>query len=104
MNHEAIEHEALSRAVKGQKLTNYPAIIDGFAAKGIALEAIKPRENIFTFHAWKALGRSVRKGEHGVKITTVIDCDKTLGDGLRVPVKKAKNVTVFHISQTDPVN
>jgi len=49
--------ESLKRAVTGQSLTNFPAIFQGFAAKGIAEDEIKPRENVFTFDAWKALGR-----------------------------------------------
>jgi len=32
--------------------------IQGFAAKGIPESEIKPRENVFTFNAWKALGSS----------------------------------------------
>ncbi len=66
--------EALTRAVSGQSLTNFPAIFQGFAAKGIPESEIKPRENVFTFDAWKALGRVVRRGEHGVKVVTFIDC------------------------------
>ena len=58
-----------SRAVHGQSLSNFPAIFQGFAAKGIPESEIKPRENVFTFNAWKALGRVVRRGEHGVKVT-----------------------------------
>src|ERR1700691_5587770 len=66
--------EALTRAVSGQSLTNCPAIFQGFAAKGIPESEIKPRENVFTFNAWKALGRVVRRGEHGVKVVTFIEC------------------------------
>src|SRR5271169_7056230 len=65
--------EALTRAVSGQSLTNFPAIFQGFAAKGIPESEIKPRENVFTFDAWKALGRVVRRGEHGVKVVTFIE-------------------------------
>src|ERR1700676_3432529 len=65
--------EALSRAMSGQSCSNFPAIFQGFAAKGIPEAEIKPRENVFTFDAWKALGRYVRKGEHGVKVVTMIE-------------------------------
>src|SRR6185437_2604454 len=67
---EEIQQEALSRAASGQSLTNWPAILNGFTAKGIPETDIRPRENVFTYHAWRALGRQVRRGEHGVKITT----------------------------------
>lgn len=64
MTRTEIQNEALERARTSQALTNYPAIYQGFMAKGIAEADIKPRENVFTFEAWKALGRSVKRGEH----------------------------------------
>jgi hypothetical protein len=64
---EQIQQEALSRAASGQSLTNLPAIIAGFVAKGILKTDVRPRENVFIYHAWRALGRQVRRGEHGVK-------------------------------------
>jgi hypothetical protein len=107
---DEIQQEALSRAVGNQSLTNWPAIFQGFIAKGIPEHEIKPRENVFTYHAWRALGRQVRRGEHGVKVTTwvpatgkeEIDADtgeKKEGRGFRV----CKFATVFHVSQTDPI-
>jgi hypothetical protein len=63
-NAQEVRQEALARAVSGQSFTNFPAIFAGFAAKGIPESEIKPRENVFTFNAWKALGRVVRRGEH----------------------------------------
>lgn len=97
-----VRKEALDRAKNGSAMSNYPAIYSGFAAKGIPESEIKPRENVFTFNAWKALGRSVKKGEHGVKICTFVNVDGKEADdgaeteGYRIP----KTVTVFHISQT----
>jgi hypothetical protein len=52
--------EALDRAKSSASFTNYPAIYQGLLAKGIRGEEIKPRENVFTFNAWKALGRCVK--------------------------------------------
>src|SRR5713226_2329274 len=75
-NREQERAEALTRAVSGQTMSNYPAIFQGFIAKGIPESEIRPRENVFTFDAWKALGRYVRKGEHGVKVVTFIECSK----------------------------
>lgn len=77
----------LRRAVMSSKDDHYPAIIAGFAAKGIDPDTVKPRENVLTFGAWRALGRMVRKGEHGVKIGTPGEWQ----------------TTVFHISQTDAI-
>jgi antirestriction protein ArdC len=88
--------EALHRAATGQSLTNYPLILAGFEAKGIPAEQINPRENVFTFNAWRALGRTVRKGEHGVRIVTFIETEK---DGQKA--RRPWHTTVFHVSQTD---
>jgi N-terminal domain of anti-restriction factor ArdC len=98
--------EALTRAVSGQSLSNFPAIFQGFAAKGIPESEIKPRENVFTFDAWKALGRYVRKGEHGVKVVTFIDCRSKETDpdtGERKLIRRPWTTTVFHVSQTEPL-
>src|SRR5260370_12002190 len=69
---EEMQQEALTRAASGQSLTNWPAILAGFTAKGIPADDIRPRENVFTYHAWRALGRQVRRGEHGVKVVTFV--------------------------------
>jgi antirestriction protein ArdC len=98
--------EALSRALTGQSWSNYPAIIQGFMDRGIPESEILPRENVFTYQAWKALGRQVRKGEHGVKVVTFIKRDKKVKDTDTDEVKiqtysMPRTVSVFHISQTD---
>lgn len=99
--------DSLKRAVSGQSFSNFPAIFQGFAAKGIPESEIKPRENVFTFDAWKVLGRYVRKGEHGVKVVTFIDCKGKETDpdtGERKVSRRPWTTTVFHISQTEPLN
>src|SRR6059058_3036006 len=110
----AMQQEALSRAALGMSGANYAAIFHGFAAKGIHESDIRPRENVFTYHAWRALGRQVRRGEHGVKVTTFVSIrakedkdgiatndvdgtDKPKRGGFRRPW----TATVFHVSQTD---
>src|ERR1700739_457685 len=122
MNHkskrEQIAQEALDRAVSGIVLSNYPAIIEGFTRKGIPEPQILPRENVFTYHAWRALGRQVRRGEHGVKVVTFVavkDKDsKEDVDGIATNdvdgtnkrkggYRRPWSATVFHVSQTDPV-
>ena len=95
--------EALGRAADGVSLGNYPAIFAGFTQMGIPQSEIKPRENVFTFAAWKALGRHVRKGQHGVKVLTFISTtkeDKETGE--KVTRRRPWSTTVFHISQTAP--
>jgi hypothetical protein len=103
---EAIQAESLTRAVSGQTLTNFPAIFQGFLAKGIPADEIKPRENVFTYNAWLALGRQVRKGEHGVKVVTFREeqvRDMEAGPDEYKSVRRPWGAAVFHVSQTDPV-
>ena len=94
---------SLDRARNSQSLANYPAVYQGFIDKGISFDDIKPRENVLTFNAWKALGRSVKKGEHGVKVVTFIsvrgkeEANGEESNGYRMP----KTTTVFHITQTE---
>ena len=107
MTHTEIAEQALTRATQSQALTNYPAIFDGFTKMGIPEQDIRPRENVFTYHAWRALGRQVRKGEHGVQVLTwvpmrsnaAVTDDNPYGTIGRRP----KSSTVFHVSQTDKI-
>ena len=112
---QEIQQEALGRAVAGQSMANWAPIIAGFTAMGIPEEQIKPRENVFTYHAWRALGRQVRRGEHGVKVLTFVSCkgkedgDANDADGADKSNRKGGfrrpwSATVFHVSQTDPIN
>lgn len=99
-----IQTEALQRATTSPSIANYPAIFEGFAEKGISEDDIRPRENVFTYDAWRALGRQVRRGEHGVKVTTWVPIRKRNDDGDQEIVgKRPKTTTVFHVSQTDPI-
>src|SRR5262249_53370389 len=114
---EEMQQEALSRAIGGQALTNWPAIIHGFTAKGIPESDIRPRENVLTYHAWRALGRQVRRGEHGVKVVTFVpaggsnasdgqddaDTERERTDKRR-GYSRPWSATVFHVSQTDPID
>ncbi|HFD6166060.1 TPA: ArdC-like ssDNA-binding domain-containing protein, partial [Salmonella enterica] len=100
-----IAAESLERAINNNSMVNYETIINGFIEMGIDADDITPRENVFTFNAWKALGRVVMKGQKGVKVVTRIPCtvtDKESGE--ETPVLKTKATTVFHISQTKPID
>jgi antirestriction protein ArdC len=102
---EEARQEALTRAVSGQSYSNFPAIFQGFAAMGIPEAEIKPRENVFTFDAWKALGRVVRRGEHGVKVVTFIECSKENKEtGEKESFRRPWRTTVFHVRQTQPLS
>lgn len=98
MTNTELQTEALYRARGGVSMANYGAIYEGFALLGISAADIKPRENVLTFNAWRALGRTVKRGEHGVKVVTWIPVkDKTTGE---LTGKRPKTATVFHVSQT----
>ena len=115
---EQLQAEALNRAMHGQSTSNLDQIFNGFKAMGIAEVDILPRQNIFTFWAWKALGRQVRKGEHGVRVTTWIESRRQLrsdpndqqsntadaASDAHTRSRFSRPVTVFHISQTEPVS
>lgn len=115
-----IQAKALQNALSHESLMNYETIIEGFAEKGIDPDDIEPRVNVFTFNAWLALGRAVRKGETGVKVVTYIERKNKDGaaegqapsaldiaiaaqEGHAKPRLLPRTTTVFHISQTDPV-
>jgi len=98
-----IQQQALANATNNKSFANYQPIFDGFMEMGIAPEAIEPRENVFTFNAWKALGRTVSKGQHGVKVTTWVPMTKNVDEGVKESFKAPRTTTVFHISQTQPL-
>jgi hypothetical protein len=79
---------------------NYQLVIEGFTAKGIPTDQIKPYENVFTYGMWQHKGRQVMKDERGVSVTTVREyIDKSTGQKR----KKFGRCRVFHISQTKPI-
>jgi antirestriction protein ArdC len=109
MTKTELQQQALANARAGHSVMNYAAIFQGFLAKGIQESEIKPRENVFTFHAWKALGRSVKRGEHGVRVVTFVDYaaqerDPSTGEEKTVSYRRPHTTTVFHISQTEPTS
>jgi len=101
--------EALSRAAGGLTMSNYPTIINGFIQKGIPEDQIEPRKNVFTYDAWKALGRYVKKGEHGVRVVTFLkvekkEVDEQTGKEVSRVNSRPWMTTVFHVTQTEAIN
>ena len=97
--------QALQNAVGHESTMNYEAIFEGFAEMGVEVDEILPRENVFTFNAWKAMGRVVRKGQHGVKVVTFVpmrQTDKETGEVTET--RRPRSTTVFHISQTEVID
>lgn len=102
MRKQEMEQQALTNAVSNQSMMNYAPIFAGFMAMGIPESAITPRENVFTYNAWRALGRQVRKGEHGVRVVTFVPCTKTdKATGEKESFRRPWSTTVFHVSQTE---
>jgi len=99
---EEIEREALARATGSQSVANEAACIREFSERGIPEEEIIPRVNVLTFNAWKASGRYVRRGEHGVKLTVWVPVKSD--DESEEPRKRPVSAVVFHISQTEPLS
>ena len=96
---------ALARARSGDVNSNYGPVYAGFMERGIAPEDIDPRVNVLTFAAWPALGRHVKKGEHGVKIVNWVQIPgKPDPETGKETASRSfpKTTTVFHISQTEP--
>ena len=98
----ALNREALARAEQNESWANYPAIFEGFTARGIPEQDIIPRENVLTYHAWLAKGRQVRRGEHGVMVQTWIVISNGFDDDEPGKVRRIpRTAYVFHVSQTD---
>ena len=102
--------DALARIQSGRSDNDTFTII-AFADRGIELDDIKPRENVLTFKAWRAVGRQVAKGAISVSIPVWIkpgNSGPDAGDNAESPETKkpgrmfCRSVPVFHISQTIP--
>ena len=104
MDKKQIQSQAYSRAVGNSSARNYATIVSGFVARGISADDITPRVNVFTYNAWKAQGRQVRKGEHGIKITTFIPIPGKKDEHGKAEIKvRPKTAVVFHVSQLDSI-
>lgn len=97
---------ALQRAQSGQSIANDRRTVAGFVARGLAPADVEPRVNVFTYAAWRALGRQVRRGECSVHLPTFIKTDPRTdpaGEVIEPGRVRRRTAYVFHISQTDPV-
>jgi hypothetical protein len=65
LSREQMQTDAHSRAVGGQSLSNWPAIIAGFQAKGIPAHEVRPRETCSPITPGALAAGQVRRGEHG---------------------------------------
>jgi len=96
---EALQMAALERAQNGRVCANDLLIIAAYAARGIDAH---PRLDVFTFAAWKALHRHVRRNEHGVHIASYVRREEVKPDGSTEEHSFPTSAVVFHVTQTDP--
>lgn len=99
---------AFERAVGYESDANYPKIIKEFKAKGIPESEIQPRVNVFTAKAWLAQSRKIKQGQEGVRITIKVPMklkavNKESGKTETLIKNEFRTATVFHISQTEPL-
>ena len=95
----AMQAAALERAQDGKMCANDLFVVAAYAAKGIDAH---PRVDVFTYNAWRALHRHVRRGEHGIRITTYAHIETPNLDGTTEEQVFPVSAVVFHLSQTDP--
>ena len=95
----ARREESLSRAIGTIQSQNDSVVEMHYAALGIHAT---PRVDVFTYNAWQALGRQVRKGEHGCRLTVWIHPSPSATN--KEPKPFPKSTTVFHVSQTDAID
>lgn len=95
----ARREESLSRAIGTLQSQNDSVVEMHYAALGIHAT---PRVDVFTYNAWQALGRQVRKGEHGCRLTVWIHPSPSATN--KEPKPFPKSTTVFHVSQTDAID
>jgi len=97
--------EALDRATNGHSKN------DEFVFAMLTLAGysdVQPRVNCLTYNAWRAVGRSVKKGEKGLGVTVWIPCkdkeakpDPKTGEARKS--MRPKTTYIFHIDQTQPI-
>lgn len=102
----AADASALARARNGNPCANDTRVLAAFVARGLPVKDVNPRVNVLTYRAWRALGRQVAKGEHGVRLTTWLSTPEERDKSGKVTRRKGKRpraAYVFHESQLMPV-
>lgn len=93
-----MERAALERASNPRSAVNMMIVVMEFEERGIPANDVIARS--LTFNAWRALGRTVTRGQKGVKIVTMRPVvDSQTGEEKKI----FTSAYVFHISQTAPL-
>ena len=74
--HEVNAQEA--KSFNGYSMTNAMILTGAAAKRGCQC---KPYQDWFTYKRWQAQGCQVKRGEHGVKLSTFVTMTKTDDDG-----------------------
>jgi len=103
----AFQHEALARATGCRSMENMVAVLEHFGnTRGLGYDSVEPGKNVLTFHAWRAVGRHVKRGEKGFRVETWVPRVERvrLPDGTESAQSRQMHsrAFVFHISQTEP--
>ena len=88
-----------ARSFQGYSVANAAAVVHGLAARGCHCE---PYADVFTFARWRAQGRTVRKGQHGIRLPVIVhgeSTDKDTGETRTYSLRRAS--FVFCRCQTD---
>lgn len=110
---QARNENSLANASRHAPNSNDIPVIMEFQTRGLSSDKVHtfgPEQNVYTYNAWQAKGRQVRKGERSVRCTVWIPVVvKGKPDAIRESDRKDRtrsrmhNACLFHISQTDPI-
>jgi len=89
-----------ARTFSTRSLTHAAYLAMVAAERGCTCQAYR---DWFTYRRWKAQGYQVRRGEHGVKLTTFREQVTTDDDGNEKVIKRPWRTTVFCRCQVDPI-
>lgn len=67
----------------GYSMTNAMILAGAASKRGCQCKAY---EDWFTYKRWQAQGQQVKRGEHGVRLSTFVIMTKTDEDGNKVPI------------------
>ncbi len=88
-----------AKTFRRYSMANAMILSSAAAQRGCSCE---PYKDWFTFRRWLAQGYVVRKGEHGVKISTYIETEHENDDGTITTSRRPWTSTVFCRCQVEP--
>ena len=91
----------------GTPMVNIATVLQEFASRGIFQSDTTPATILLPYHAWAALNRHVRKGQHGLRVTTITPTKLSTRDPISGHIITRHSWrfaagAAFHLSQTQP--